>query len=101
MKSSREEESETSAFTSNGRKDVWPPIYEDSKDMSFVDEEGRWPTKKLLGRLAIYEEFLKRDDPMPRARNAATRIKDHIIFELLVREGYFEYLHDLTEEDDG
>ena len=95
----REEEApETSAFASNGRKEVWPPIYEDSKDMSFADEQ-RWPTKKLVGRIAMYEEFLKQDYPMARARAEATRILTHMNFEYMGREGLLNYLFVEVEDE--
>lgn len=99
MARGREEEApETSAFASNGRKEVWPPIYEDSKDMSFADEQ-RWPTKKLVGRIAMYEEFLNQDYPMARARAEATRILTHMNFEYMGREGLLSYLLDEVENE--
>lgn len=97
MARGKEEAPEDSGFASVGRKEIWPPTYEDSKDMSFVDES-RWPTQKLLGRLSLYEEFLKQDYPMERARKEARRVKDHIMLELLCREGYFNYIYEVEDE---
>lgn len=91
-------EHDASGFTADGRA-PFPPIYEDLKAMDFVDDQ-RWPTQKLMGRLAWYESFLKRDDPMPRARGGAQYLKEHIMFELLCREGFFDYFKDGVESDE-
>lgn len=84
----REEEPETSAFNTEGQT-PFPPTYEDNKHIGEFSDERLWSVQKLLGRLSVYEDFLKRDDLMPRAQETARRIKEHILFELLYREGYF------------
>ena len=76
----QEEEYEPSAFTSNGKAE-FPPIYEDSKKLS---ELSTWRTSVLQGRLVRYLAFLD-DNPMPRAKDGAQRIVEHIDFELQYR----------------
>ena len=75
-----EEEYETSAFSTDGRAE-FPPIYEDSKKLG---ELSTWRSSVLQGRLGRYIAFLD-DNPMPRARNGAQRIVEHIDFELQYR----------------
>jgi len=84
----KEEAPEENAFASQGQAS-FPPIYEDSKVLGDFSDEQRWPTRKLEGRLNRYLEFLNHDDPMPRAREGARRIVEHIMFELLYREGVY------------
>ena len=95
----REEEYEPSVFASDGRA-PFPPTYEDNKHIGDFSNDGLWPTQKLMGRLALYQDFLKRDDIMPRARDTARRIREHLMFELLWREGYFDYLNEVERVED-
>lgn len=76
----QEDEYETSAFASDGRAE-FPPIYEDSKK---IHELSTWRSSVLRGRLARYVAFLD-NDPMPRARDGAQRLVEHIDFELQYR----------------
>ena len=80
----KREEPETSAFTSQNRES-FPPTYEDNKDVRNFSDEKKWPTPKLIGRLAMYSWFVERLDIMPRARRTANRILEHLLFELPYR----------------
>lgn len=89
---------EPSAFNTEGQK-PFPPTYQDNKNIGDFSDEQRWPIQKLMGRLALYEAFLKRDDLMPRAKETARRIKDHLMFELLYREGFFNITNDNDSDE--
>lgn len=68
---------ETSAFTSVGGA-AFPPTYEDNKKTA---EVSTWPTPVIVGKIALYESFLEREDIMPRARKVAGRVLTHLKFE--------------------
>lgn len=72
-----EEAPEQSVFASNG-KAPFPPTYEDSKRIGQISQ---WPAKLVSSKRRQYEEFLERDDPMPRARAFAHYILEHLVFE--------------------
>lgn len=75
-----QEEFESSAFSSSGQTE-FPPIYEDTKNIQVFST---WRSSVLIGRLARYVAFLD-SDPMPRAREGAQRLVEHIDFELQYR----------------
>ena len=78
-------EQETSDFVSQG-KDKFPPIYFDTKQ---IQQLSRWDDSLLLSRLNTYMELIQNPDTMPRAKAGASRLVDHIIFELSYREGMY------------
>ena len=86
-------ENSMSEFAGKGFES-FPHLYADTKKIAvFAEME-----KEILERLSSeYTEFLSRENIMPRAREAANRILDHVMFELAYREGvYADYLIEET-----
>lgn len=77
---------ETSPFASEGFE-TFPSLYADNKQVQAYSELA---TEILERKANEYAAFLEKDDLMPRARQTATRILDHITFELAYREGMYE-----------
>ena len=75
-----------SEFSSEGYES-FPSIYADTK---LIHEFGALDRQILEDRLTTYIQFLKRDDLMPRARDNASRIREHLLFELMYRDGLFD-----------
>lgn len=73
-----------SDFTPEGYKE-FPGLIPDN---ARVGEFSEWPTEVLEARVKQYGYFLQ-DDPMPRAKETATRIVAHLMFELMWREGLY------------
>jgi hypothetical protein len=88
---------EQSDFASKGHES-FPPTHMDNLDVHNFSDEKKWPTQKLIGRLSMYSKFLERPDIMPRARKVASRIIEHVLFELPYRGLYLDF--DFENEDD-
>lgn len=77
---------ETSGFTSSGYES-FPSLHVDNK---LVAEFSSWPIENLEHRVNEYTAFLQRPDLMPRAREQAERVREHILFELAYRDGVYD-----------
>ncbi|HET8708969.1 MAG TPA: hypothetical protein VFL85_01670 [Candidatus Saccharimonadales bacterium] len=77
--------SENSGFTSEGHRS-FANSYEDNKR---VGEFSSLNDAALEYKVREYEEFVTRDDIMPRARTAASRILNHLGFEIGYRSGIY------------
>lgn len=78
--------SETDGFTSAGRE-RFPSIY---SDLQQIGDYATWPREALDSRISEYQEFLKRDDLMPRAIEGAQRLLTHLGFEVCYRDGLLD-----------
>jgi hypothetical protein len=85
-----------SEFTTQGNA-PFPDCYHDNlhvKDFSAMSRDG------LEYKTNEYGAFAQRDDLMPRARQAADRILEHLIFEMAYRDGvYDDVLNQKLEEE--
>lgn len=73
-------------FTGEGFE-VFPSIYQDNQR---VKEVAEWPDVYLETKVTEYWQFLMREDLMPRARQAAHRILEHLGFEIDWRAGQYD-----------
>lgn len=80
-------------FTGNGFES-FPALYHDTERLHSVTE---WPTDMLDERMMQYGKFLD-GDTMPRAKQTATRILDHLLFEAACRDGVYD--NDLRPMED-
>lgn len=96
-------EMDTSDFASRGTA-PFPPTFEDSKRISDISQ---WPVRMVRSKRRVYESFLERDDPMPRAKKFARHILTHLEFEDEFNKGEASFNvwvaskvleHDLHEE---
>jgi hypothetical protein len=79
-----------SGFTPEGYKE-FPGLIPDN---ARVGEFSEWETEVLEARVKQYGYFLQ-NDPMPRAKETATRIVAHLMFEIFWRRGgYDDYNED-------
>lgn len=79
--------SEAATFTGEGFEGR-PPVYADNLSVAEYSNELVWTDELIDERIAQYQEFLKGDE-MPRAREQATRIVTHLMFEKMYRVGLF------------
>lgn len=85
--------SETSTFTGEGF-DSMPSLYADNTLVGEFSDE-RFTDEVLSRKADEYEKFLKQDDLMPRAKEEAERVMNHLLFEKMYRAGLFtEKSHD-------
>ena len=89
---------ETSGFTAEGR-DSMPSLYFDNRDIGALPDK---PDELLESMCTEYNDFLTKENAMPRARAIAERVMLHLEFEKRYRAGYYEQapddLSNLSEE---
>lgn len=86
-----------SGFTGNGFESM-PALYHDGKRIIELANEDRWPQPMLDERLMEYGQYTQKPDLMPRARLAANRILNHLLFEAACRDGVYD--NDLRPMED-
>lgn len=72
-----------SGFTGEG----FVPFPNTIADLEQIHSVTEWPTERLDYKTNEYGAFLQRDDLMPRAVAAASKILDYLLFELESRDG--------------
>lgn len=77
---------EQSGFTPQGFESM-PSIYSDSRDIGNVSELAN---EVLDAKTMEYGRFLQSPDIMPRAKQSAERIINHLLFELAWRDGVYD-----------
>ena len=76
-----------SEFTS-GAREHFPHLYADEQH---IDSVATWPREALDKKISEYQEFIQREDLMPRAQETARRLLTHMGFEVCYRDGLLEY----------
>jgi hypothetical protein len=75
-----------SDFTTEGFES-FPNIYVDNLQ---THEFSTWNRAVLEARVMQYGTFLQQSDLMPRAKEGANRVMDHLLFELAWRDGVYD-----------